>query len=171
MNSKPCLNCFKKYDRNPRFSHTQWQASKFCSRACFGIYYSPIQKERLKDPSNHYNWKGGKAKKANGYMEVYAPHIEGTHGKRQYEHRTVMEAHIGRKLVYEEVVHHINHDKTDNRIENLVLMSRKEHVKLHNPWGNPEIEFKRMLNQRKTKLDLTWLRVITQTGFLAKLDK
>jgi len=37
-----------------------------------------------------------------------------------------MEVHIGRRLLSSEIVHHINHDKRDNRIENLVVMTAKE---------------------------------------------
>ena len=46
-------------------------------------------------------------------------------------HRTLMEKHIGRKLLPTEIVHHINFDKLDNRIENLQIVSRSEHNKIH----------------------------------------
>ena len=42
-----------------------------------------------------------------------------------------MEAHLGRDLAYEEVVHHVNGDPTDDRLENLVIVTRAEHASLH----------------------------------------
>jgi len=52
-------------------------------------------------------------------------------GKKRMEHRVIYEAHHG-KIPPGMDVHHINENKSDNRIENLVLMSSSEHVAMHN---------------------------------------
>jgi endogenous inhibitor of DNA gyrase (YacG/DUF329 family) len=46
-------------------------------------------------------------------------------------HVEIMEKMIGRKLKKNESVHHINLDKQDNSIENLLLLTENEHQKLH----------------------------------------
>lgn len=50
-----------------------------------------------------------------------------------YEHRYVMEKSIGRKLQKDEVVHHLDCDRSNNKISNLViLVDRSSHIRLHN---------------------------------------
>lgn len=50
---------------------------------------------------------------------------------RKYAHRRIMEEYLWRELLPNEIVHHKNWDKSDNKIENLEVMTREEHSKLH----------------------------------------
>lgn len=77
-------------------------------------------------------WHGGRNIRSNGYVEIYAPaHPNANVRKYVYEHQLVMEQHIGRPLRPGEVVHHIDGDKTNNDIKNLMLLSNEDHAKLH----------------------------------------
>lgn len=78
-------------------------------------------------------WKGGRTI-ISGYVYIYSPeHPNRTKDKYVCEHRLVMEKKLGRYLKKEEVVHHINHNRLDNSIENLMLLpsTGKHYIQEH----------------------------------------
>lgn len=74
-------------------------------------------------------------KKHGVYVSDYRNETIRSDGYYQYtskeNHRRIMEEHLGRKLTKDEAVHHINGNRTDNRLENLVLCSISEHTSIH----------------------------------------
>ena len=86
--------------------------------------------------SRPHNWKGGRTRNAAGYVLVLCPgHPGATKNGYVYEHRLVMESALGRLLRSDELVHHVNERKDDNRLENLVLLQPGEHQRVHHPKG------------------------------------
>jgi hypothetical protein len=72
------------------------------------------------------NWKGGRRVEG-GYVLIYQPdHPKSKTNGYVREHVLVMENKIGRSLVRQENVHHINGDKQDNRPVNLELWSTSQ---------------------------------------------
>lgn len=70
-----------------------------------------------------------------GYIKVYfgKTHPLSSEDGYVYEHRLIMMKHLGRTLRKDELVHHMNGIRTDNRLENLELTTRSEHASHHNP--------------------------------------
>jgi hypothetical protein len=85
---------------------------------------------------NHPQWKGGRVLSNEGYWDVrvspddfFYPMARSNNGYVR-EHRLIMAKYLNRRLLPWEVVHHKNGIKTDNRLENLQLLSSK---KVHLP--------------------------------------
>lgn len=114
--------------------------SKTYNKKCrhCGTAKSHKDNPRIKRQENHYNWKGGINLNRQGYIVEYVrkdnpyyPMATNTGQKRFggyiLQHRLVMAKHLGRCLLSHEVVHHINGNKKDNRMDNLNLISTKDH--------------------------------------------
>lgn len=99
--------------------------ARYCSPACHEQW---LTKTKGRFGVNNFCWKGGVSESSQGYLMI-------THGKHarkfKYQHRQVMEEYLGRPLESHEIVHHVNGDKKDNRIENLEIMTRAEHIQHH----------------------------------------
>lgn len=50
----------------------------------------------------------------------------------KYYHIHLIEKKLGRRLKKNEVVHHIDFDGTNNNLNNLIVLDKKEHMHLHN---------------------------------------
>lgn len=102
----------------------------------YGKFYGYCRKcmYRLRDGSKYKGDEEGVYITKDGYIGLVGRKYRNHPNYRKgsvLEHHYVMSQHIGRGIAPDEVVHHINGIKTDNRIENLQLMSKSEHSKLH----------------------------------------
>jgi|SRR3990167_15204 len=129
---KICINCSKKYK-------TYKKAQRFCSHKCYRGKF-------------HYAFKG-RIGDSRGYIKIYMPEHPHAIHRHVLEHRLVMEKYLGRYLKSDEIVHHINGTKDDNRIENLELMTRSEHNG-HHSLGN-----KVMLGRKLSQITKEKIRV------------
>lgn len=96
-------------------------------RAAGGSTRNPSERKRGKlNPA----WKGGIARSK--YERVWHK------GRQKLLHRFVVEQQLGRELRSDEIVHHENDDKRDNRLENLKLTTLPAHSSHHasiNGWA------------------------------------
>ena len=82
---------------------------------------------------------GNRVVREDGYVIVRCPSYPGAKPNGYvFEHRLVMARQIGRPLTVDEVVHHINGDRQDNRTENLRLTTNSEHASHHMAIRTPE---------------------------------
>lgn len=114
--TKPCLEC------GETFMPTRANGI-FCSRTCVNRHTARTRKSTK-----------GFVRAPKGYILLYQPkHPMASRGGYVMEHRLKMAEHLGRMLTKDEVVHHVNGVTDDNRLENLVLMTRAGHDRLPKP--------------------------------------
>jgi hypothetical protein len=79
-------------------------------------------------------WKGGRIK-SSGCICLWMPEHPYADVKGYVkEHRYIMEQHIGRYLSSTEAIHHKDHNRYNNSIENLEIIGWREHALLHQNW-------------------------------------
>lgn len=119
-----CQHCGKEFKVMIAPS-TPSTGGRFCSYACHAS---------SRRGAANSNWRGGRIAEPSGRVRIYAlghPDARQLGGSHIYEYRLVAEKKIGRPLTADEVVHHVNGDVTDNRPENLEVMTPAEHCRVH----------------------------------------
>lgn len=92
--------------------------------------FIPYDRTGSKNP----RWRGGRIKTSGGRTLIYMPTHPNANccgGTHILEYRLIAEQITGRPLLDNEIVHHKNGDATDNRLENLEVLTQSDHVKKH----------------------------------------
>lgn len=83
---------------------------------------------------DHPRWKGGSCVDHYGYVmttDRTYPHVRSEVTAQVQEHIIVMERRLGRRLAPNECVHHKDENRQNNADDNLELMTKGEHSRLH----------------------------------------
>lgn len=97
---------------------------RFCGYVCSGRANQRKHKDSFRGPNNP-RWNGGLSEWDGRTLIICRDY------SWIFYYRGVMEAHLGRELRDDEIVHHVNGDPSDDRIENLQVVTRSEHIGLH----------------------------------------
>jgi len=119
------------YEACPECGKTRWvrirQLGSLCNKCAATKRAINYQGELSK------RWKGGRINRGDGYVFItlnpanpYYPMASSRN--RVLAHRLVMAIHVGRCLESWEVVHHKNGIKSDNRLENLELVTNQQNL-------------------------------------------
>lgn len=94
----------------------------------------------------------GKLIAKNSYILIYCPSDPFSKHGYVLEHRLVVEAKIGRLLTKEESIHHLDHNRSNNDIDNLMLFPTQS---AHKSFENKVKQFG-MTNPIKREIENRW---------------
>lgn len=138
---KTCEVCAKEF----RVTLTRKDTARFCSRVCQSA--SPeFRKEcsEVQQGDKHWRWSGGKYLTHQGYIR----HKRKVFGQESmtFNHRIVMQEALEKaepnhpflmktgdkvKLIPDVEVHHIDRDRANNELSNLLIVTKTAHAKIH----------------------------------------
>ena len=97
-------------------------------------------------------WKGGRKINKKGHVLILKKdHPLADKSGYVLGHRYIMCEHLGRILRKDEIVHHKNGIKTDNRIENLEIMTNSQHTILHHKGSKRSKETRLKISEAKKR--------------------
>lgn len=135
-----CIQCNEWREIN---SCCLWEYRKGKKKLCWKCHKQNLaQKNSTGKVGRHINTSGYVIRTLASFneseLQLIKPMLRSTCKNRRknhtevLEHRAVMALYINRALERHEIVHHKNGIKTDNRIENLELVTQGQHSKIHN---------------------------------------
>lgn len=112
------------------------KSKKSMSLSHKGKYISIETREKISAANQgkkNSNWKGGRNKNSKGYIDVHSSNHPCKDARGMVrEHRLIMEKHLKRYLNKSEVVHHIDRNKQNNYLSNLMIFQNNSaHIKFH----------------------------------------
>lgn len=137
--NKSCKQCGEQLKRKTWYgtrirveTNKRWHERQYCDNSCRSQALRELPSEENYFFKNKIEpWNKGKRntikiRQTSGYVRVFAPDRSW-----KYEHRLVVEKDLGRVLRSDEVIHHMDGDKANNSLDNLLLTNQADHRKYH----------------------------------------
>lgn len=125
---KLCRNCYlrqkREKEREKNKTQGRYNYGKSNCEKCGKEITLWRKTQKLCSDCAHFHFTTGRMLNSKRYV------TKGT-GREVFEHRVVVEQALGRKLKFNEVIHHLDNDGRNNAPDNLIVLSRSKHTLLH----------------------------------------